>query len=143
MHSLRRGLRGYLIRFAPHAVVYECQECSSKLPLHLVFLPILTDLTPTPAIPLTSPTLKSVSIHGSSPVEPENLTMDLYRPPPHALRPIIPGNAWGLRITAAAGTKLAAPYSIGTIICFSLKKDLYTPKGFISHAASLLHTFVH
>jgi hypothetical protein len=37
------------------------------------------------------------------------------RPPTHALRPINPDNARGLRITAAAGTKLATPYSIPTI----------------------------
>ena len=29
---------------------------------------------------------------------------------------MIPNNAWTLRITAAAGTKLAGPYSLGTII---------------------------
>ena len=69
--------------------------------------------------------------------------MDLYRPPAHALRPINPGNARGTRITAAAGTSLAAPYSYGTVICSSHIKDLYTPKGFINHAASLHHTFVH
>ena len=42
-----------------------------------------------------------------------------------------------------AGTKLAAPYSSGTVISSSLRKDLYTPKGFFDHAASLPQTFVH
>jgi len=32
-------------------------------------------------------------------------------PPTHPLRPIIPDNAWTTRITAAAGTSLAGPYS--------------------------------
>src|SRR2546427_7230809 len=34
----------------------------------------------------------------------------------HALRPVIPSNACTLRITAAAGTKLAGAYSLGTVI---------------------------
>ena len=37
----------------------------------------------------------------------ERLTL----PPTHPLRPIIPDNARGTRITAAAGTSLATPYS--------------------------------
>ena len=32
-------------------------------------------------------------------------------PPTHPLNPINPDNAWILRITAAAGTELADPYS--------------------------------
>ena len=39
----------------------------------------------------------------------------LTRPPAHPLRPVIPGNAWGLCITAPAGTELGAPYSPGTV----------------------------
>ncbi len=30
-------------------------------------------------------------------------------------KPMIPDNAWTLRITAAAGTELAGPYSYGTV----------------------------
>jgi len=65
------------------------------------------------------------------------------RPPTNALRPINPDNAWGSRITAAAGTRLAAPYSWGTVICSSLIKAIYTPKGFFWHAASLPHACAH
>ena len=54
IHRLRRGLLGYLIPFAPHAFVSQRQCRPSKLPSLLVFLLILTDLTPTPAIPLAS-----------------------------------------------------------------------------------------
>ena len=36
-------------------------------------------------------------------------------PPTHPLRPVIPDNAWGLCITAPAGTELGAPYSSGTV----------------------------
>ena len=37
----------------------------------------------------------------------------LNKPPTRALRPVIPINARTLRITAAAGTELAGPSSIG------------------------------
>ena len=57
IHRLGRGLKGYLILVAPHALVPQRQDRSSKLPSHLVFLPILTDSTPTPAVPLASPGL--------------------------------------------------------------------------------------
>jgi len=37
------------------------------------------------------------------------------RPPTRSLRPINPDNARGPRITAAAGTRFAAPYSSSTV----------------------------
>ena len=40
-------------------------------------------------------------------------------PPTHPLNPVNPDNAWILRLTAAAGTKLADPYSYDTV---SLKR---------------------
>ncbi len=46
-----------------------------------------------------------------------------------------PDNAWILRITAAAGTELADPYSYGTISpgarpgVFSRTKAVYNPQG--------------
>ena len=39
----------------------------------------------------------------------------LTKPAARALRPVIPDNARGLCITAAAGTELATPYSRGTV----------------------------
>ncbi len=39
----------------------------------------------------------------------------LTRPAARSLRPVIPDNARGLCITAAAGTELATPYSLGTV----------------------------
>jgi hypothetical protein len=122
IHRLRRGLLGYLIPFAPHAFVSQCQVCSSKLPSPLVFLPILTHFTTTPAIPLTSPNLNPASFSGCSTVERWALTEDLCRTPTDALRPINPDNARGLCITAAAGTELAAPYSYGTVIVLPIEK---------------------
>ena len=55
IHRLRRGLPGYLILFAPHAFVPQCQLPSSKPPSPLVFLLISTHFTATLGIPLTSP----------------------------------------------------------------------------------------
>ncbi len=58
-----------------------------------------------------------------------------------------PNNACHLRITAAAGTKLAVAASGGTVKWLptpsSLPKGVYNPKTFIPHAASLRQTFVH
>ena len=76
IHRLGRGLLGYLIPFAPHAFAVQRQNSPSKLSSHLVFLLILTDLTPTPAIPLASSCLQSAHLFRSPRVEPEDLTED-------------------------------------------------------------------
>ena len=41
--------------------------------------------------------------------------MGLFKPPTDSLRPVIPDNAWGARITAPAGTSLGTPYSSSTV----------------------------
>ena len=56
-HRLRRGLPGYLILFATHAFVPQCQLQSRKPPSPLVFLLISTHFTATLGIPLSSPAL--------------------------------------------------------------------------------------
>ncbi len=58
----------------------------------------------------------------------------LANPPPRTLRPVIPRNAWTLRMTAAAGTELAGAYSLETVIIFSNKRglqseNLHPPRG--------------
>ena len=45
-------------------------------------------------------------------------------PPTNSLRPIIPDNARPLRITAAAGTKLAGASSLVTVIIFTSESAL-------------------
>ena len=82
IHRLQRGLPGYLILFAPLAFAPQRQLWSSEPLSPQVFLPISTHFTATPGIPLTSPTLKHGSFHGSLPVEPGDFTADL----PHRLR---------------------------------------------------------
>lgn len=48
------------------------------------------------------------------------------RPAARALRPVIPDNARGLCITAAAGTELATPYSRGTVKILPTQKQFTT-----------------
>src|SRR5712691_11317342 len=76
-HSLRRGLPGYLILFAPHAFAPQRQYRASEPPSPLVFLRISTNFTSTLAVPLTSAGLKIASIKGSSGVELQDFTPDL------------------------------------------------------------------
>nr|AOE06107.1 hypothetical protein [uncultured bacterium]AOE08009.1 hypothetical protein [uncultured bacterium]AOE08676.1 hypothetical protein [uncultured bacterium] len=53
-HRLRRGLPGYLILFAPHAFVHQCQSIISSLPSQLVFYVISMHFTATLHILATS-----------------------------------------------------------------------------------------
>ena len=80
VHRLRLGLPGYLILFAPLAFAPQRQKRTSEPPSPLVFLPISTDFTLTPGIPLTSTILKFCSPLPQTLVEPEPLRQGLqYR----------------------------------------------------------------
>ena len=50
-----------------------------------------------------------------------------------------PDNAWILRITAAAGTELADPYSYGTVSPLYIGGFLPVQKQFTTHRAFILH----
>ena len=115
IHRLGRGLKGYLILVAPHAFVPQRQGRPSQLPSLLVFHTISTDFTPTPCVPLASDALYLASFSHNSKVKPWKFNRKLDEASTDSLRPINPDNAWGTRITAAAGTSLAAPYSTGTV----------------------------
>ena len=64
---------------------------------------------------------------------------------------MIPNNTRPFRITAAAGTELAGAYSLGTVSAVIIPynshssqiKELYNPKAFFAHMASLHHPFGH
>ncbi len=62
---------------------------------------------------------------------------------------MIPDNAWTLRITAAAGTELAGPYSYDTVkllheVVFLLVQKQFTHhRCFILHAAWLVQACAH
>ncbi len=75
-HRLRRGLPGYLILFAPHALAPQRQYWSRRPPSPLVSLQISTHFTATPGIPPPSTILKPGSIKCSSQVEPGAFTSD-------------------------------------------------------------------
>ena len=115
IHSLRRGLPGYLIPFAPHAFEPQRQFRARKPLSPLVFLRISKHFTATPGILPASACLQLDSIPWPPGVEPRAFPVRLIEPPTCALRPIIPNNACTPRITAAAGTELAVPYSQGTV----------------------------
>ncbi len=94
-HRLRRGLPGYLILFAPHAFVPQCQLQASKSLSPPVFLLISTHSTATLGIPLTSPVLKLNSLGSSAGVKPRNFTTNLpstYAPftPSHSGQRLLP-----------------------------------------------------
>ncbi len=77
IHSLGRGLPGYLILFDPHAFEPQCQYLRSKLPSLSVFYIISKHFTATWYIPLTSTEFKIDSINGSSQVKLGDFTTDL------------------------------------------------------------------
>ena len=52
---------------------------------------------------------------------------------------MIPDNAWILRITAAAGTELADPYSYGTVKTLHVMLFLLVQKQFTIHRTVILH----
>ncbi len=52
---------------------------------------------------------------------------------------MIPDNAWILRITAAAGTELADPYSYGTVSTLLVMFFLPVQKQFTHHRCFILH----
>ena len=56
---------------------------------------------------------------------------------------MIPSNVCTLRITAAAGTKLAGASLVVPSLCSSHLTELYDPKAFITHAALLRQGFPH
>ena len=95
IHRLRRGLPGYLILFAPHAFVPQCQLQSSNSPSPLVFFLISTHSTATLGIPIAPPALKSDSFSSSSGVEPRSYATNL----PNHLRTLY---AQSFRITLAS-----------------------------------------
>ena len=76
-HRLRLGLPGYLILFAPLAFADQRQGLPREPLTPQVFLPISTDFTLTPGIPLSSPILKQCSFEGSSLIESEHFTFNL------------------------------------------------------------------
>jgi hypothetical protein len=76
-HRLLRGLPGYLILFAPHALVPQRQYRYSNLPSQLAFQLISMHFTATSTIPVTSTVSKPNSITGNPDVKRLTFTHDL------------------------------------------------------------------
>jgi hypothetical protein len=72
-------------------------------------------------------------------VEPHAFTIYLLCHLRNSLRPVIPDNAWILRMTAAAGTELADPYSYGTVKLQHVGVFLPVQKQFTIHRTVFLH----
>ncbi len=89
-------------------------------------------------LPCSSLTVSKAVLRLSRSVSPR-----LIGPPTRPLRPVIPDNARTLCITAAAGTELAGASFRGTVKISSLATEVYNPKAFIPHAASLRQAFAH
>ncbi len=82
-------------------------------------------------------------------VEPPDFTSYLLCHLRNSLHPVTPDNARILRITAAAGTELADPYSYDTfkqihVPAFTLVQKQFTiHRAVFLHAAWLVQTCVH
>jgi len=149
LHSLGRGIQGYLILFYAHAFVPQRQGRPSWLPSLLVFRSISTDFTPTPSVPSAPSALYPTHLFRSFKVKPWRFNRRCGGAPTNSLRPINPDNTCGFCLTAAAGTEFAPAYSRDNVtLCpcgpgSSRAKALYTPKGFFEHVASLVQGFPH
>ena len=141
-HRLRRGLPGYLIRFAPRALAPQRRFRPRTPPPPPVFRRISTHFTTTPGIP-----------HPST------------APQPHRPRPdpgVSPGvgdrtdrAAYAPFTPSESGQRSHPPYYRGcwhgVSRCFflryrpssSLRKGVYDPRAVVPHAASLRQDFSH
>ena len=76
VHSLGRGLQGYLILFDPLAFAIDRQQDARRLPSLLVFRMISVDFTPTPYVLPSSHLLESHRFRRRHGVGPHGLTSD-------------------------------------------------------------------
>lgn len=76
VHSLGRGLQGYLILFDPHAFAIDRQQDARRLPSLLVFRMISVDFTPTPYVLPPSHLLELYRFRRGHEVGPHDFTSD-------------------------------------------------------------------
>ncbi len=149
-HRLRRGLPGYLIPFAPHALAPQRQCLSRRPPSPLTFFPISTHFTAPPGIPPPPPALKFRSMPRPSPVEPRAFTKHcryrlraLYAQSfrttlaPSVLPRLLARSQPGLAMKVPSSSRAVHPEPS------SLLTELYTPKGVVTHAALLRQACAH
>ena len=149
IHRLPRGLPGYLILFDTRAFEHQRRSPGGGLPSQSGFLVISKHFTATPRIPSPSRTPKPRSSRRTAAVEPRLFTARLHGRPTLPSNPMIPDNARTFRITAAAGTELAGPYSRGTckgprVTPFiPAQKRSATRRAFLPHATWLVQASAH
>ncbi len=116
-----------------------------------MFLPISTNFTSTLEIPLPSPVLKNGSFGCSSPVEPRAFTFDIHpaytRFTPNdseqRLHPPYYRGCWhGVSRCFLNGYRQGLEVLFPKLVR-SRPTELYDPKAFIAHAASLRQAFAH
>ncbi len=141
-HRLGRGLPGYLILFATHAFVTQCQYRPRSLPSPLVFLLISMNITSPLEIPTSSTVLQSTSIKCSSWVKPRDFT-------PYLVDHLLTLYAQSFRTTLAPSVlpRLLAqsqPVLLLSLTSLSSRvKELYNVSTFFIHAVSLDQSFLH
>ncbi len=149
-HRLQHGLPGYLILFTPHAFASQRQYLSREPPSPLVFLPISTNFTSTPRIPLSPPGLELCSIQCASLVERRAFTSDLQSRL-HALyaqlfratfAPLSYRGCWH-RVSRCLLRRYRHSSRLFTVRSSSRPTGLYNPKASFAHAASLRQGFPH
>lgn len=144
-HRWLRGLRRYLIGFAPHAFAPQCQIWARKVLSLSVFLLISKNLTSPLEIPLSSLSLQCNRSFRFTYYINKDLTKSYETQPTRHLRPIIPNNTCSSCLTAAAGTEFAGAsflihvkFSRKTVYCFSFQWKGFTINiTFVTHAIEL------
>ena len=141
-HRLRHGPPGYLILFATHAFEPQRQLVPSRPPSPLVFLPISTHSTATPGIPPASAPLKICSFECEKGLSP-SIKHPTCKP---ACAPFTPSNS-GQRLPPTYYRGCWHVVSRGFLLGYrhtsSPKTEVYNPKIFFPHAASLHQSFLH
>jgi hypothetical protein len=143
-HRLLRGLPGYLILFAPHAFVPQCQLRASPSPSPLVFLPISTHFTATPKIPQTSPSLQLTRLQRSPRLSPgisHQTWLTTYTPftpnnSDQRSHPLYYRGCWH-RVSRCLFCGYRQINHLFSNLPSPPPKVLYNPQAFFTHAASL------
>ncbi len=149
-HRLRRGLPGYLIPFAPHAVAPQRQCPSRQPPSPPTFLLISTHFTAPPGIPLSPPALQS-QVSPALPQLSRGLSLATCRTayvrltPNHSEQRLPPPSYRGCWHGVSRGflPGYRHPDELFTPQASSPSTELYTPKGVITHAALLGQACAH
>ena len=143
--SLRRGLPGYLILFAPHAFgserQYMCQD--GRLP-HRMFLQISTYFTTTLGILPSLSQYSSLTVSKALPGLSPGLSLLTYQTactrftPSNSEQRLDPSYYRGCWHEVSRSFLIWYRQNLSSHIT-----ELYNPKAFIAHAASLHQSFLH